>query len=1106
MDPIQQRIASLTPERRALLEQRLMTAAAGTAQERIPRRAGHTPRPLSFAQERLWFLDQLLPGGGAYNTSHAVRIRGALDVEVLRRALDATVTRHEALRTVFVEKDGVPLQAIVDHVPASLPVLDLRQQPDGEREAVMRQHLEAEIGQSFDLARGPLWRTRLVRLGDLEHVLLLAIHHIVFDGWSLGVLWQELATNYEAFVAGQPSPLPPVPVQYADFAEWQRSRLTGELLDSELAYWTRTLAGAPALLALPADHPRPAVWTGRGRQHFLEIPGELVDRLTKLSRQERATLFMTLLAAFQTLLLRYTGQSDIVVGTALAGRTRTELEGLIGLFARTLAMRTDLSGDPTFSQLLARVREVTLGAYAHQELPFERLVEDLAPERSVSHAPIFQTMFLLQNAQRSLTLPGLEVTRLATDNGAAQVDLTLSLGTGPQGLRGRIEYSTDLFDAGTIARMVRHYETLLRGIVAAPDQPLSALPLLPTEERQRMLVEWNATAAEFPREACVHQLIEAQAQRTPDAVAVVCDGRRLTYRELDAQATRLAGRLRAEGVGPDTLVGLCVDRSLEMVVGLIGILKAGGAYVPLDPAHPLDRLTYVLGDARVRVLVTEEQRRAEFERAVPRIITFAEGEGTAAAREPEAPTGTVTPEHLAYVMYTSGSTGRPKGVAVAHRSVVNVLDAMRRAPGLTAEDVFLAVTTLAFDIATLELLLPLSVGARLEVVTRDVATDGTALAARQVASGATAMQATPATWRLLIEAGWPGSPGFKILCGGEALRPDLASELGKRGASLWNLYGPTEATIWCTVHPVSAGDDPVLIGRPIQNVECHILDGRLEPTPIGVPGELYVGGVALARGYLNRPELTAERFVANPFSIDPAARLYRTGDLARYRADGTIEYMGRLDHQVKLRGFRVEPGEIEAALAAHPDVASAVVVLRESSAENARLVAYLTPSDGGHPDTWRLQEFLRRQLPDYMVPTAFVVMERFPLTPNGKLDRTALPNPDLVERPDADAFVAPRTPMEALLAEVWQTLLGVERVSVRDNFFDLGGHSLLAMRAIARVEARTGCRLKPGDLIFQTLEQVAQLCGQVPAAPTAPPRPGVLDRVRRAVRRALSRA
>ena len=540
-----------------------------------------------------------------------------------------------------------------------------------------------------------------------------------------------------------------------------------------------------------------------------------------------------------------------------------------------------------------------------------------------------------------------------------------------------------------------------------------------------------------------------------------------------------------------------------MVVGLIGILKAGGAYVPLDPAHPLDRLTYVLGDARVRVLVTEEQRRAQFERAVPRIITFAEGEGTAAAREPEAPTGTVTPEHLAYVMYTSGSTGRPKGVAVAHRSVVNVLDAMRRAPGLTAEDVFLAVTTLAFDIATLELLLPLSVGARLEVVTRDVATDGTTLAARLVASGATAMQATPATWRLLIEAGWPGNPGFKILCGGEALRPDLARELGKRGASLWNLYGPTEATIWCTVHPVSAGDDPVLIGRPIQNVECHILDGRLEPTPIGVPGELYVGGVALARGYLNRPELTAERFVGNPFSIDPAARLYRTGDLARYRADGTIEYMGRLDHQVKLRGFRVEPGEIEAALAAHSDVASAVVVLRESSAGNARLVAYLTPSDGGHPDTWRLQEFLRRQLPEYMVPTAFVVMERFPLTPNGKLDRAALPNPDRSSdrMPMRSSRPARRwrrsSPKSGKSCWGWSG-----SASATTSSTSVGTRCWPCARLLGSQE-RTGCRLKPGDLIFQTLEQVAQLCAEDRPRAAGAPRPGVLGRVRRAVGRAL---
>jgi amino acid adenylation domain-containing protein len=1018
----------------------------------IPRRGTLEQLPLSFAQQRLWFLAQLEPESPTYNIPAAYRLRGLLNVAALEQSLSEIVRRHETLRTTFMAVDGQAVQVVAPHRPRALPMVDLRGEPAREQEARALQLAAEDAHRPFDLAQGPLFRATLVQLTEEEYVLLLNMHHIVSDGWSRMVLFQELTTFYTAFATGKPSPLPELPIQYADYAVWQREWLQGEVLEAQLVYWRQQLAGPLPMLHLPTDRPRPAVQTSWGANHAMLLSKTLTEALNVISQREGVTLYMTLLAAFQTLLHRYTGQDDITVGSPVAGRTRAELEGLIGFFVNTLILRTDLSGNPTFRELLGGVREMALGAYAHQDLPFERLVEELQPQRSLSHPPLFQVMFTLQNAPRqTLVLPGLTLRRLEVNSGTAKFDLTLSMAESADGLRGVWEYNTDLFVAATIYRLADHFRTLLEGLVAHPDQHLAELPLLTATERQQILVEWNATQASYPKDACIHELFEAQVERTPDTVAVVCEGAQLTYRELNARANQLAHYLQALGVGPERLVGICVERSLELVVGLLGILKAGGAYVPLDPAYPSERLAFMLADAHIPVLVTQHQLIAGLLVHQARVVCLDTDWARIAQERIEDPPSRVTAQNLAYVIYTSGSTGKPKGVQVVHQGVVNFLEAMRQQPGLTVHDTLLAVTILSFDIAALELYLPLSVGARLVLMSREGAMDGQQLAVQLARSEATVMQATPATWRLLLEAGWPGNQQLNILCGGEALPRELAEQLLDRGSALWNLYGPTETTIWSAVLKVESGEGPVAIGPPIANTEIYLLDRHLQPVAVGVPGELYIGGTGLARGYLHRPELTAEKFVPSLYSHEPGARLYRTGDLARYRPDGTLEFLGRMDQQVKVRGFRIELGEIEAALARHPGIAQAVAVAREDSPGDTRLVAYVVPRESAPLTAADLRGFLRLSLPDYMVPASLMMVDALPLTPNGKVDRRALPAPDRT-RPELEGtFVAPRTPVEEGVARVWAEVLGLERVGVHDNFFELGGHSLLAIRIMAGI-------------------------------------------------------
>jgi len=1028
--------------------------------------------PLSFAQQRLWFLHELEPQSAAYNLAGALDLRGDLDVDALESALTAIVGRHESLRTAFRREEGQPVQVVLPPSSVTLQRMDLS--AGGERRGRLDALIAEEIARPFDLESGSLLRASLYDLGDRERVLLFVAHHIVSDGWSMGVFARELTALYASFAAGAEPALPTLPIRYTDYAWWQREWLNGDALRSELEHWRARLDGAPRVLDLPNDRPRPPVETHRGDRLSGTFPGELGSALTALGRREGATLFMTLLAAFYVLLSRHAGQQDLLVGSPVANRDRAETESLIGFFANTLVLRGDLRGDPTFVELLKRVRDMCFDAYAHQEVPFERLVEELRPERDLARNPIFQVMFALQNVPESrLRLEGLEVSGRDLPRRAAQLDLTLFMRESEDGLHGSFEYATDLFDKRTIERLGERFRVLLEGIVADPAQRVSALPLLTPQEWADER-SWNSTPCDLPS-TCVHEVVRERAVAVPHRVAVECGEGSLTFGELEERAERLARVLRRQGVGPGVLVGVYMERGLDMLVALLGVWKAGGAYVPLDPGFPPDRLAYMVEDSGAALLLTQTGLEASVPtRAAPAIAV----DGTALQSEPAVAGGLgsergARPDDLAYVIYTSGSTGRPKGVAITHRALLNLLLSMGREPGLAESDVLLSVTTLSFDIAALELFLPLLVGARVYVASRDDVTDARRLIALLRQLGVTVMQATPVTWRMLIESGWEGSPGLKVLCGGEAMPRDLAEELLKRSSEVWNVYGPTETTVWSSMAQVESGVGPVSIGRAIANTQMWVLDDSLERLPVGIPGELYIGGTGLARGYWDRPDLTAEKFVPDPLSEEPGRRLYRTGDLARWLPDGRIECLGRIDHQVKVRGFRIELGEIEAVLRDCPGIGEAVVLAQQGVDGDQRLLAFLTGEAAAPVSVTELREQLRQTLPGYMVPSSFTFVDRLPLTPNGKVDRRALAGHDGA-RTDDEVRLPPRTEMERLVAEVWGELLGIEAIGVRDNFFNLGGHSLLAVRALSRIEARVGRRLNLREMMTrQTLEQFA---------------------------------
>ncbi|WP_158517254.1 non-ribosomal peptide synthetase [Moorena producens] len=1056
-------------------------ASVKTAIKPVPRQKipGQTSFPLSFPQQRLWFLVQLEPNSPFYNVLEAVTLEGQLNVTVLERSLNEIIRRHEILRTTFKTVNGVPRQAIAPTLTLKLSVIDL--QNVTEQSAIVEQKVREEQLQAFDLEQSPLLRATLLKLGSQSHILLLAMHHIIVDGWSLGVLIEELSKLYPALLTDSPSTLPELPIQYADFTIWQRQWLKGDRFEQQLNYWKQQLADAPPLLELPTDRPRPPVQTFRGRSISFELNSDLTAKLKTLSQQSGATLFMTLLAALTTLLYRYSGQEDVLVGTPIANRNHQELEPLIGFFVNTLVMRTRLESNPMFTELLTQVRQVALSAYANQDVPFEQLVDELQIERSLSHSPLFQVMFALQNApMKPLSMPGLTIAPFPVENLRAKFDLTLMLWEveTPQGisLQGFWQYNSDLFDSDRITRMVGHFQTLLGGIVADPEQRIGELPLLTAAERHQLLVEWNDTKRPYPDDQCIHQLFEAQVKKTPNAIAVVYESQTLTYQELNQRANQLAHYLESLGVTTETLVGICIERSLDMIVGLLGILKAGGAYVPLDPDYPQDRIAYILSDSQVPLLITQSRLLAklpDFSGTVhqTQIVCLDKDWQVIGTYTNDNLESQVKPTSLAYLIYTSGSTGKPKGVAVIQQAISRLVFESNYVE-LQASDCIAQANNISFDAATFEIWGALLHGAQLVGITKAVMLSPEELATQLREQKITILFVTTALFNQLVSV----VPDiFKhlrtMLFGGEAVDPSWVAEVLKKGAPqrLLHVYGPTESTTfstWYLVKSVPLGATNLPIGSPISNTTIYVLDRQLEPVPIGVPGELYIGGDGLARGYLNRPQLTASRFIDNPFGT---GRLYKTGDLVRYLPEGNIEFNGRIDNQVKLRGFRIELGEIEALLATHPQVREAVVILREDQPGNKRLIGYVLPFLE-QPTSSALRSFLKERLPEYMLPAAFVIMEALPLTPNGKVDRRALPVPEIESHAET---IAPCTENERILAKIWQDVLGLQKVGIHDNFFELGGDSIIGIQIIARAN-QARLKLTPKQLFaHQTIAELA---------------------------------
>jgi amino acid adenylation domain-containing protein len=1112
-----QRLQNLSPEKRSLLLKALQQEAASSKPSKIlPQRDRSFPIPLSFAQQRLWFLEQLQPeSSAAYNISTAAILKGRLDVALLQKSLNEIIRRHEILRTTFTTVEDRPVQEIAPTLTLEIPVVDLQQLSQAQKETeIQRLAIASKSGtrsviaraQQFQLNRLPLLQVTVLRLEETEHAIILTMHHIISDGWSLGVLLEELMALYQGFA------LPELPIQYADFALWQRQWLQG-VLETQLNYWRKQLSGTLPILQLPSDRPRPQVPSFRGATQSFSLSSELSRSLNALSRQEGTTLFMTLLAAFKVLLYRYTEQEDIIVGSPIANRNRAEIEGLIGLFVNTLVLRTNLDGNPSFRELLGRVREVTLGAYARQDVPFELLVEELQPQRDLSHHPLFQVMFAFQNApSRNLEIADLTYSPLNIPKETAQFDLSLVVAEGTQGIYGSLEYSTDLFDAEAINRMLENFKTLLSSIVATPERRISELPILAEAEQHLLLVEFNKKgrgqkAEDSRREAeiksrgerpysfqegfanapTIHALFEERAAQNPNAIAVTFANKSLTYWQLNAKANQLARYLRSLGVKPDVPVGICLEKGLEMANAILAVLKAGGAYVPLDPAYPSERLNLILADVKPLLVLTKERLQA--------IELDGESEANLDIN--------VSEKNLAYIIHTSGSTGTPKGVLITHQTLVNNSIAAAKAYQLQSCDRVLQFASLSFDVAAEEFFASWLIGATvvikpetlilfsdfLQFIEREkisVLNLPTAYWHEWVSDLDRTKTLLPFTLRLVIVgteqarsdrlALWQQLVG-EIASG--TLR--LKDGLRQRERIDWiNAYGTTETTIGATIYRASSNERShsfVPIGRPIDNTEIYILDRYLNPTPVGVPGELYIGGVCLARGYLNQVELTAQKFIPNPFSTEGGARLYRTGDLARYLSDGNIQLLGRCDRQIKIRGFRIEPDEIEARLSQHPDVSECAIALWEERGDK-RLVAYVSPHSEREITVTQLRHFLKERLSDYAIPSQFVILEALPLLPNGKLDRRSLPVPDKL-RPLDVACVMPQTEIEKTLATVWQKVLNLEQIGIHDNFFEVGGHSLLLARIYSRLREIYPINLSMLDLFrYPTISSLAAFLSQ----------------------------
>jgi len=1071
MNDIYKQLLSLPPEKRELFKLILKEKGIDIAELGIiPQDRKTNKFPLSFGQQRLWFLDQLEPGSPLYNNPAAVVLTGPLNVTALKQSLEEVTRRHEVLRTTFTTENEQPVQVIHPSIPLSFEERDLQHLPETEREPEALHLAVAEARQPFDLNQGPLLRTVLVKMSDTVHWVLLTMHHVVSDAWSLGILVQEVAALYAAFSKDDSSPLPELTVQYADFAVWQREWLQGELFQQQLDYWSKQLADCPAALNLPTDRPRPAYQSYQGKIKFFDIPQPLAGAINKICQQKDVTPFMFFMAALQTLLHKYTGQEDLCVGTPIAGRNRAETESLIGFFINTLVVRGNLTGNPRFSALLQQMKTVALEAYAHQDLPFEMLVEKLQPERDMSRSPFFQVMFVHQNAPiQPLKLPEITFRFQPIDSETAKFDLTLVIEELPEGLKGHFIYNTDLFDAGTILRMIQHFRLLLEKVVNAPEARLSDYALITEIEQRQVFQEWCDVVPYVPpiKEKLLIELFESRVAKSPESVAVVLGERQLTYQELNQRANQLAHFLRKSGVGPEVLVGLCVERSPEMIVGLLGILKAGGAFLPLDPDYPAERLTYMISDAQLALIVTQQSLLKQLPEQNISTVCFERDQEQLQAESLENPAALASHDNVAYVIYTSGSTGKPKGVMICHGAFVNHCVNMQKHFQLDANDRVLQFASINFD-ASLEQIFPtLLAGACLVLRGPDI-WSAAEFHEKLVRHRLSVVNPPTAYWHQLVQE-WIAShlqiteELRLMIVGGDAMREEsvkLWSQIASSSIPLLNAYGPTETTITSTTQEIflqinkNGGINTTIpIGKPLPHRVIYILDKMGFPTPVGVAGELCIGGICLARGYLKRPDLTAERFVPDPFGKIQGARLYRTGDLVRFLPDGSIEFIGRVDHQVKIRGFRVELGEIESILKQHPSIQEAVVTIKSEPTGDKRVVAYLLADTATEalPAGAELRNFLSQQLPDYMLPAVFMFLDAFPRTPIGKIDRLALPEPEIDRTALESNYVAPTNPVEEIIAEIWAKALNVEKVGIHDNFFALGGHSLMATQIIARV-------------------------------------------------------
>src|SRR6266508_629808 len=1070
--------SKLSAAKRSLLEERLRgTTKIPAEMDVICLRTKRDSIPLSFAQQRLWFLDQIAPNNPFYNLPGAVRLEGKLDLKVLEQVINEIIRRHEVLRTRIEVKAGVPAQVIQAWKPRRLGVEELTGFSQEEKEEAVRRIRREDAGTGFDLSRGPLLRVKALKLEEEQHVLLYTMHHIVSDAWSMGILIREVGDLYHAYSHEQESPLKDLPIQYADYAVWQREWLQGAVLEKDLEYWRKQLAGME-VLELPTDHQRPAVRSYRGASRHFMVERELAEMLSALGQREEATMFMTLLGGFSVLMSRYSGQEDVALGTDTAGRNRVEIEGLIGFFVNQLALRVEVRHRESFGELLKRVREVCLGAYTHQDAPFEKLVEELQPERDLSQSPLFQVKLIWREAPRGgLGLKGLKM--LSCSGGeieTVRTDLMVTIMDLGRDLGGTVTYSRDLFEEETIERLARHYTNLLSGIAEDSERPISELSLLSDEEREQIVVEWNQTGKPYPQDRCVHELFREQAERNPERIALTCEERWVSYRELNRRANQLARYLQGLGVGPEVAVGICLERSVEMAVALLGVFKAGGAYLPLDPESPLERLGYMLEEAGVGVALTERRLEKRLPSFWGQTVSMdAEWERIGAESEGE-PDSVVIPENLAYVIYTSGSTGRPKGVMIEHRSLVNYTNEICRQLGVGEGGgerglQFATVSTITADLGNTCIYPSLVSGGCLHLVSYKAATDGMRFEECLRDNPIDVLKIVPSHLSALLSAQPNGVrmlPRKYLIMGGEALSPELVERIRERGeeCEVINHYGPTETTIGSLTARVREEErrrgSSVPIGRPIANTETYILDRELEPAPVGVRGELYIAGGGVARGYCGSPEFTAGRFIPKLLGEEGGERLYRTGDVCRYLPDGEIEFIGRGDHQVKVRGYRIELEEIEAVLNEHRSVKQSVAVVREDERGDKRLLGYVVGEEGVTAEG--LKSYVRERVPEYMVPEAIMILEEMPLTANGKVDRKKLPEVKDGGRQSEQEYAGARTPVEEIVIGIFEEVLKAEGVGKNANFFEIGGHSVLATQVISRVRTTFGVEIGVGSI------------------------------------------